>query len=85
MRTLVQVTPNDIRTGNRKCKSTCPVAKAIDRLGYCSVVFPDMLFCRELGSLYPKLYKAPRSVTRFVKAFDAGKPVKPFNFFLEAA
>lgn len=29
------------------------------------------------------VYKMPRSVSRFMKRFSKGKPVKPFNWFLK--
>lgn len=84
-RTLVKVKKKHIQNGCKLTMDSCPVSLAI-----CDAS-DDFSFVKTTGSVISvsmreqmnELIDAPRSVTRFVKRFDAGKPVKPFNFYLK--
>ncbi len=84
-RVIVQVKPKHIKRGIPKAASNCPVAHAIDEAtpDWCGFVYmePDSIELVRGDSIYAQ--QMPRSVERFVRAFDAGKPVKPFAFYLE--
>jgi hypothetical protein len=79
---LIEVTKRDILRGRRQATDACPVARALKRaLG---------LECEpsvEEGRIrvFGRCYKAPRSVTRFVRRFDklGHAQVQPFRFRLE--
>ena len=76
----ITVTKADIKEGIRFSSQSCPVAKALNRAcpskrDYWSVGPVTMSF-------YPRKFKTPSDVQRFIKAFDAGKRVKPFSFTL---
>lgn len=78
---FVNVTARHIALGVKKNCSRCPVALALtDGLGATMVT---AMFCRmhlSGGCGYPLILKTPKSVQRFMKAFDANKPVNPFKF-----
>ncbi len=76
----ITVTKVDIKDGIRFSSQSCPVAKALNRdcpskRAYWSVG-PVTL------SFYPRKFTTPLEVQSFIKAFDAGKRVKPFSFSL---
>lgn len=81
-RVKVEVTKEHIKEGSPGVASCCPIARAVRVLGLESPrVYPDGIY---FGDYYCRqLVRLPRSASRFVNAFDAGKKVKPFNFFLE--
>ena len=98
MRIKVSVTRGDISKGKTPAhgwaEATCPVERAINRTveeltGVNTYVAATsrVISGREMltGKPVPeRLFEVntPRSVARFIKAFDANKKVKPFNFFL---
>lgn len=77
----VRVTRKDIKNGERNNREECPVALALARTfglvrGVMTVEerrleINDKPFCT-----------LPASVCKFILAFDAEKPVKPFSFTL---
>ena len=87
-RTLIEVTERDIHEGNKTAKK-CPIAKAILRVTgnlsgrvwsslYAS--FPGPLTnWKDVGYI---LIPLPIRAQRFIKRFDSGKKVKPFNFYI---
>lgn len=83
-RHLITVTAEDIRFGKKRNSGKCPVAFALHR------VFPKarVYITKEKGTAWfdkcgkKSCLDAPRSVGRFIKRFDAGKPVQPFSFFI---
>jgi hypothetical protein len=83
----IQVTQENIDQGN-SFSSECPVALACQDAGlaYVDVSYPASLPLEiQWGAEQPMQHAvAPRSVRRFVEAFDKGQPVKPFNFILKA-
>jgi hypothetical protein len=99
IKVLILVTQDDIDKGEAMDCSRCPVALALQRtLGCPSTVSgealgwgkvrPERKFRLGVGAYsnpYDRVHHAriPRSVKRFVNRFDAGKPVKPFRFWLK--
>lgn len=89
MRRLVRVTKEHIKLGKKHSCSKCPVALALDLhedsraiqgTSYYEVNSNNILlkaFNQEL------CFKPPNSVIEFIKKFDSGKPVKPFNFYFD--
>lgn len=75
MKTLIQVKRKHIRDGRPGDNQYCAVAIAIKDQ------HPETITPLGLG-VWRRFSDMPRSVQRFVSAFDAGKKVKPFNFFL---
>jgi hypothetical protein len=85
--TTISVTAEHIAKGERDSCRFCPVARAISEAlpdielvavdsAYASFGHPDAWpRCREIA--------LPDPATRFIEAFDAGDPVKPFTFELD--
>ncbi len=83
MRT-VSVTEEDIKWGTPRTCYSCPVALALCReLGWHGADVTERFVTRidEEGDSV-ETFCTPAVVTRFVKAFDANRPVKPFSFTL---
>jgi hypothetical protein len=78
----VTVTRQDIRNGRRLDAAFCPVSFAVKRATGSGRVFACSQ-CLEVDN--EVIEPAPRSVARFVNAFDRGRPVKPFAFILKVA
>jgi hypothetical protein len=83
MRVEICVTEQDIKTGTPGDELLCPIALAIKRH------FPDYLIAVGKNSIFlereePELSFISLVTTydqwRFVRRFDAGKPVKSFSF-----
>lgn len=92
---IIDVTEEDIRLGTQRDGSSCPIARAILREGPDRVFVGTEDIELRIGELpttqeglvpffktYAILADAPlpKSATRFIAAFDAGKPVKPTRF-----
>jgi hypothetical protein len=80
-RVRIEVTEADITRGIRRKPGSCPIAHAANR-----VISAPCSAWPTWGKAGPRLvgdydYDLPRSAYRFMRAFDAGKPVKPFTFF----
>ncbi len=88
MKKLIRVTQEDIRKGKAGTYQGCPVALAVSRVlpfYSCSITPFKALFqinSPEVSSQWV-IAELPKSAARFVERFDAGKPVKPFNFYLD--
>ena len=86
----ITVTQEDINEGSPQDPGSCPVALACIRelkLGKTDdieVVENAVAVGRSTanGDWVTKTYKPPVKVTKFIEAFDKGKPVKPFTFTL---
>ena len=77
----IKVTADHIARGIKKDCSRCPVALSLmDCLGAGSVTVWHSQIHLSCANGYPLTFKTPRSVKRFMKAFDAMKLVGPFNF-----
>lgn len=83
----VCVTKKDIEKGSKQLHSRCPVARALIRR------FPYAFFASvHLNGLFVRLnsgdilltYDDNHKIAKFVKDYDAGKPVKPFSFKIES-
>lgn len=73
----VEVTQEDIDAGRKRDCYACPIALSIKRQGFGSVAVSQ-------GNIWVVgcEYDTPLHVEEFIKAFDEGKPVKPFAFTL---
>lgn len=80
MRKLIEVTRKDIRQGKRWASRSCPVALAIQRQTGEDCLVKNACIVAQ-GKFLP--IKSPRSVSRFVRRFDAGKRCQPFRFYLK--
>ncbi|MCY4259166.1 MAG: hypothetical protein OXC91_02725 [Rhodobacteraceae bacterium] len=78
MKLDVEITSGCILQGTENEPNSCPVAIGMRRKGVlcevhpCDIRFPD-------GTSVP----TPTAVHDFVRRFDAGLPVEPFNFEIE--
>ena len=79
MKTKISVTKSDIVKGVPHLTTGCPVYLALKR--YKFPVKNVWCFCL-INTRFIKI-KLPVRVTKFIKDFDRGKPVKPFNFWVE--
>jgi hypothetical protein len=77
----IKVTQEDIDRGKRDSSFACPVARAASRWGFVALV----------GGIFINLYayggrgfrcQLPQDTVNFIKSFDTGEPVKPFEFEL---
>lgn len=75
---VVEVTSEDIRIGERRRATRCPVRRALRRAGVpAHAVFGgDYMFRAEDAPLMP----LPVTVERWIRAYDAGHFVRPFTF-----
>jgi hypothetical protein len=80
----VKVTKDHIKRGEQESAAHCPVALAVrDYMkGYKDgTIFVD----HEIIEIGHFSFFSPRSVARFIRKYDAGRPVKPFTFTLRSA
>ncbi len=79
MKKLIEVTAEHIRKGSKWSCEGCPVALALESAGI------EHLGVGSAGCeiSWGNLIKLPRSVVRFIGAFDSDKPVKPFRFWFD--
>lgn len=93
MKLQVDVTPDDILYGKKRCVGRCALAMAFGRLVSCRLaVYPDL--SREGGELVwvAELLEEgldgriilPDDAGRFAEKFDAGEDVGPISFEVEA-
>ena len=75
---IIKVTQRDICLGIRGMSSSCPIARALNNQTGTNT---NYVYNHEIIHMGIRCY-CPRSVKRFVKSFDKGRPVKPFNFKL---
>lgn len=87
MREIIKVKQEHINKGVRLSSDKDPIALAIMDTG----IFDEVHVGATMISVKVKYYYdnvlclTPRSVLRFIQAFDVGKKVKPFNFLLNNA
>ena len=74
----IAVTQEHIDRGERKVCNGCPVALALRNDGYDSRVEYTSMQFRIEGTKYG--CETPRSVQKFILAFDKGRAVAPFSF-----
>lgn len=95
MRAKIEVTAEDIRLGKRGECGSCPVARATKRaltaasgLATLSVAaFPSTIEVSDVRDPDEDFmglgwFDPPLKASKFIWNFDAGKPVKPFSFYL---
>lgn len=85
---IVHVSQGDIEIGEIGSSRTCPLARAIGRHmpgSYMTSITPYSVWMYKKGCSHDTYMYAglPDHVAAFVKAFDAGDTVKPFDFELE--
>lgn len=74
---LIQVTKEIIDNSVRQNPFLCPVAKALHKAtGHNYSVSKDFIY----NNCYRKVVKIPKAVTKWIKAYDRKKEVKPFEF-----
>lgn len=81
MKVKIHVTQDHIDNGQMNKACFCPIALALKTqhvYGAPFVINKGVKACDE-GGFIP----LPRSACRFIKAFDNGREVKPFNFLLD--
>lgn len=75
------VTQEDIDAGKAQCCDSCPVALAAQRAGLTNTrVGEDTSFYYDYASHEFKHFGLPREARAFIKRFDDGKKVEPFEF-----
>jgi hypothetical protein len=83
----VRVEQRHLCAGRATSCTRCPIALALCEqhpivpLGEWEVFSPDAIRVEEDGSAY--YYRLPPSAARFVRDFDAGREVEPFEFTME--
>lgn len=87
MKINVEVTQEDIRSGNKKSATTCPLALAISRSAATTVTvgIQGITFWRidkEWGYQGTEI-KQPKDVADWRQRYDAGELVLPFGFTLD--
>ena len=79
MKLKIIVTEEDIRKGSRGQADTCPIAYATCRaLGVNRVYVDSEYLCYATDSC-----SLPDEATEFIRRFDTGMKVKPFEFEIE--
>ncbi len=82
--TKIEVTQHDIDNGKRKSCTKCPVALAVNRTlraeasvgkRTINIIYGDATFEEGIST--------PTSAADFIRKYDEGEEVKPFNFELE--
>lgn len=74
----IDVTEIDIKTGLPRSSCNCPIAQACERT-FAHSVSVTRNYVRVAGE---KKFDLPWEATKFIHAFDYGKPVQPFSFEL---
>lgn len=85
MKTTIKVTQDLIDSGVRLSSVSCPIAKALRLAGYeCTVTQTDVSFYlhKHSENRYATS-QLPAMARLFVRNFDDGNPVNPFEFELE--
>ena len=81
MKKLIKVTQEDINNGVRGSAYSCPIANACARESIFVGVGDVIIRFKPNGAII----HTPESVKKFVKKFDKGKSVEPFNFLLDCS
>ena len=82
-RLLIKVGQKHIDDGIPLSCSVCPIALAIDETtGKFATVGNSLCSISEQDIDTMMNIELPRSAQRFIRRFDNGQPVKPFNFYL---
>lgn len=82
----IEVTQEDIDSGERRCEGGCPIAMAVSRaFGFCRVVVKTLNCCvwAENRTSLPLYFSLPMAARQFIQNFDNGEGVDPFTFDLE--
>lgn len=88
MKKIVEVNKKHIKKGKRDNATSCPVALALQDVGFRKVSVHSYGIAFKDFLTHPPSWRyvlAPRSVQRFTKRFDQGKKVEPFSFIFRGA
>jgi hypothetical protein len=77
---LVRVTKDDIKRGKREDMQACPIARSLKRLGKRQV---EVAIFGGISWGTNGYAKCPKEAKKFIRAFDRGRKVEPFKFYLE--
>ena len=80
----IKVTAEHINKGEPMNHSSCPIALAINDVGYFQTnVGPNLVIFRPfMDSIQRFKVSLPTRARKFIEKFDAKKTVKPFNFII---
>jgi hypothetical protein len=83
-RITLDITDKDIRLGRRENCQLCPAARAAKRLRLAPVVqvSEDGVYFYSLSSGTLAVYDASKTLEKFIRRFDEGRPVKPLRVVL---
>ena len=76
----VSVTADDIKHGEINNCYRCPIARALQRCGFERPIVDGVQICLGVGMAE---IDTPAEANEFIKRFDDGLPVQPFEFALE--
>lgn len=76
---MVRVTRDDITKGHPHTVTLCPVARAVIK----AVRNSQVVVGEHVIHVNGDRHLTPRAVKTFIRKFDAGLPVKPFQFRLD--
>lgn len=78
----VVVTKNDIKNGKDNSIHWCPIALALKRQYKHVSVMLSTIIVRKTLFADAQVFNLPNEAKRFIKRFDGGLRVKPFQFSL---
>ena len=81
MNALIEVKQSHIDSGSRQSVQCCPIALALKEHFKCDEVFVGGSCCSIGKTIF--LSEMTKDCINFIRKFDRGEPVKPFNFFLK--
>lgn len=79
MKLKINVTQQNIIKGRKYTSKSCPIALAFKEAGIKKVEVKNLQFLLR-KSEDSIMYDLPRMARKFIRAFDEGRPVKPFSF-----
>jgi hypothetical protein len=81
----IEVTKDCIKYGQQGSKYYCPIALAMRNAGLTEISVTEIYIrWKEKGSIASDLLVVPKNIKSFIKCFDKGQKVKPFEFELRA-
>jgi hypothetical protein len=85
-RKLIHVIQDDIDKGSVGSANSCPVARALKRkfpqYGHVLVFTYSVRMWNDIN-YNAVFYTFPEKVSTFIKAYDRGQKMEPFNFYLK--
>jgi hypothetical protein len=81
--TKIYVTKDHIKEGGQLSMYFCPIALAMDSAGLDAEVTEKTVGIRPITNKNRRRVNLPRSAQRFIRRFDTGMRVEPFNFVIK--